>query len=386
MHSAPRVADVLRADFDRFLNTYGKQAPHVYKVVNNITSCRTPRMGAHVYACDHCGHEHIVYNSCRDRHCPSCQTRRQALWVKARTNELLPVPYFHVVFTVPHELNRFAARNKKAFYTILFKAASETLLELAKDKKWVHARIGIIAVLHTWTQTLQEHPHVHCIVPGGGIAENSTRWKHCRKDFLFPVEVVKKVFRGKFMAMFRSAVANKEIAFHGVLGRYKQNRPEYCALIHTLYTKKWNVHMKEPFAGPGAVLKYLGRYTHRIAISDRRLVSFTNNQVTFSYRKRTENNRVAQTTVDSVEFIRRFLSHVLPFGFTRIRYYGFLSCSVKNRNLDLCRRLLRMRLCDIPDIPVPDKRFTCSRCSKGTLLFVRRILYCAHAPPKARAA
>ena len=380
------IAEILKTGFGLFLQKYGKQSPDVYKVVNAITSCRTAKLGGHIYRCDHCDHEQLVYNSCRNRHCPTCQARNRAEWVEARTKELLPVQYFHVVFTVPHELNCFAIRNKKTFYNILFKSASETILELSRNKKWINAETGFTTVLHTWGQLMTEHPHLHCIVPGGGLVNGGKKWRHCRKDFLFPVQVMKKIFRGKFMDMFKKAVAKEEIKFHGTLVSFKRQSWTFKKLINTLYSKKWNIHTKEPFAGPQAVLKYLGNYTHRIAISDRRLVKLENNRVTFSYKKRSENNKKALCTIDIVEFIKRFLIHVLPHGFTRIRYYGIFSCRSKKKNLEICRDLLLNGIPVDIDITVPDGVFCCTVCGKGRLILDREIRHLFESPPHLNAA
>lgn len=333
------IADILRTGFNDYLKQYGKQPKEYYKVVNAITACKTAQLGGHILKCDDCGHEHISYNSCRNRHCPTCQGRNRAEWVEKRIEELLPVQYFHVVFTIPQELNPFAIRNKKVVYNILFKAASETISELAKDKKWINADIGFTTVLHTWGQQLMEHPHLHCIVPGGGLVKGKKKWKHCRDKFLFPIDVMKKLFRGKFMSFFKEALKKEDITLCGFLEKYK-NKAKLKELIDTMYSKTWCIYAKAPFAGPEAVIKYLGNYTHRIAISNRRIVKIENGKVTFTYKDRSDNNKQKFLTLVITEFIRRFLMHILPHRFTRIRYYGIFCCRTKNEKLKICRDLL----------------------------------------------
>ena len=374
-----QLADILRHGFSDYLAKYGPLPDEHYKVVNAITSCKTSALGGHVYRCDECGHEHIAYNSCRNRHCPSCQVKARIKWVEARMKELLPVPYFHVVFTIPQQLNPFALRNKKAMYSILFKAASETLKELASNPKWIHAETGFMSVLHTWGQTLIDHPHLHCIVPGGGLVKNGKKWKHCRKDFLFPFEVMRKLFRGKFMAFFKKAVLAGEIRLFGSLQHYS-DKGKYRRLIDKLYRIKWNVYAKRPFAGPEAVIKYLGGYTHRIAISNHRLEKMENGKVSFRYKDHTDNGKTKSMTLETTEFIRRFLMHVLPTAFTRIRYFGFMANRKRKEKLLLCRNLLTNRMDDntqdqgearewheiVCDLIGRDP-FLCPMCEKGRL-------------------
>jgi hypothetical protein len=278
------LADVFRVGFREYAAQHAPLPAQHYKVVNALLSCHTSLLGGHIYRCEECGHEKISYNSCRNRHCPSCQGTARAQWVDNRMKELLPVPYFHVVFTIPSELNPFALRNKKAFYNILFKAASETLLTLAEDPKYLGAAIGFFAILHTWGQNLLDHPHLHCVVPAGGLAADGSRWKKIPYGkFLFPVKVMSALFRGKFLDFFKAAVRDKEILFHGVLEKY-QDHGEFRALLDTLYNNPWVVYAKPPFAGPNAVLKYLGHYTHRIAIANSRLVDITDTHVSFKWK------------------------------------------------------------------------------------------------------
>lgn len=337
------LADVFRAGFAGYcLQAKALPLEH-YKVADAITRCHTASLGGHAYQCGHCGHEINTYNSCRNRHCPSCQAAARASWVENRIEELLPVPYFHVVFTVPAQLNQFALRNKQVFYNILFKAAAETLHTLAARAKYLDAAIGFIAVLHTWGQNLMDHPHLHCVVPAGGLSADRLQWKRTpNSEFLFPVAVVSRLFRGKFLDLFRKAVTDNEIFFHGVLQQYEVDSKAYRRLIDSLYKTGWVVYAKAPFAGPEAVLKYLGRYTHRIAISNSRLTELSEESVSFKWKDYADNDREKVMALSHGEFIRRFLLHVLPTGFVRIRYFGFLGQAVKKERLQLCRELLGM--------------------------------------------
>lgn len=267
---ALELADIFKIVFSYFCKITGPLPKEYYAIANAIMSCRTSQLGGHIYRCEKCGHEKISYNSCRNRHCPSCQAHARAQWVQRRLNEILPVPYFHVVFTIPSQLNPFALRNKEAFYNILFKAASQSLNELALDDKGLGAELGFITILHTWGQNLLDHPHLHCIVPGGGLDDD--RWITCRnKNFLFPVKVLSKLFRGKFLVFFKKAVNSQEILFHGNLKCYGENPKHFRSFVDQLYKTNWVVYAKPPFGGPEAVVKYLGRYTHRIAIANSRL-------------------------------------------------------------------------------------------------------------------
>ena len=344
------IADIFRAGYGDYEKHYGPQPLDVLKAVDAITRCRTEEMGGHRYQCDRCGSEMTLYNSCRNRNCPQCQGNARMVWVHDRLNELLPVGYFHVVFTVPQQLNPFALRNKKVFYRIMFRAVKETLLTLAGDRKRLGALVGFVAVLHTWGQTLVDHPHVHVIIPGGGLTAQG-KWKSCRKKFLFPVPVVRKMFRGKLMHYFLQAVRKGDIQMVGKLARYT-NRGVFRKLRAELYRKEWVVYIKEPFASPQAVVKYLGHYTHRIAISNHRIISFENGMVTFSWKDYADNYRRKTMTLTCVEFIRRFLMHVVPKGFMRIRHYGFLANRNRKTKLARCRSFFRKS----PPLKKTDKR------------------------------
>jgi hypothetical protein len=312
------------------------------KTMKAIESCRTSNLGGHVDVCDSCGHERISYNSCRNRHCPKCQGLAKEQWLLEQERDLLNTGYFHVVFTVPDSLNPLALQNQKVFYSILFKAASETLLELSRDPKYLGAEIGFISVLHTWGQNLMDHPHVHCIVPGGGLsfddAHARARWVPSRKKFFIPVKVLSRKFRGKFLAFLKEAYQDGELWFHGKIESLA-GKTKFQALIDALYQKEWIVYCKKPFKSPWHVLRYLGRYTHRVAISNQRIVSLDNERVSFQWRDYKDANKTKLMTLDSSEFIRRFLMHVLPSRFVKIRHYGILSNRNRSQKLRLCQKL-----------------------------------------------
>jgi len=337
--STLEIADIFRAGFESYVQTMGALPMDHYKTAHAIMACRTEELGGHVYKCDRCGHERTLHNSCGNRHCPKCQSLARAQWVQARIGELLPVPYFHAVFTLPAELNPFLLRNKTAGYALLFRCVRETLSELSADTKLLGARTGFILVLHSWGQNLMDHPHIHCIIPGGGLDGQAGVWKNSRNRFLFPVAVMSALFKGKFMHGFRQAVRNKSIGLHGLLGKY-EDPGEFQKLVNGVYGKRWVIYVKPPFAGPEAVVRYLGNYTHRIAISNYRILSFENNRVTFSWRDYADHNKKKKMTVSVHEFIRRFLLHVVPNGFMRIRHYGILGNRCKAKLLPLCRKLI----------------------------------------------
>jgi len=321
------LADIFR----RFQDELPALSPEQAKAVRDIINCRTESLGGHVQQCDHCGLLLNVFNSCLNRHCPKCQSLDQARWLEARQADLLPVEYFHVVFTMPHELHPLFRANPQACYRLLFAAVAETLLEVALNPQRLGARIGFIAVLHTWTQTLLYHPHIHCIVPGGGLSPAGDRWISCKPGYFLPREVLALVFRGKLLHKLERAVAK---------GKVKLSGGNPATLLRQAARKGWMVYAKEPFAGPEQVLRYLGRYTHKIAISNRRLVSLKDGQVTFRWRDRADKNKVKLMTLEAREFLRRFLLHVLPKGFMRIRHYGFLANPVHKQAVARCRELL----------------------------------------------
>jgi hypothetical protein len=304
-----------------------------------IESCRTAALGGHLYECDQCGAPQILYNSCRNRHCPKCQSLEKERWLEKRCEDLLPVPYFHLVFTLPCELNDLIWRNQRVLYDLLFHSASETLLEIAADPQHLGARIGFLAVLHTWNQQLTEHPHIHCIVPGGGLSVDRRRWIGSRPDFFLPVRVLSALFRGKFIHQLRSLHQAGELQFPGKIRDLASPRA-FRELLDGLFAKDWVVYCKPPFGGPQQVLEYLSRYTHRVAISNDRLVRMDNEQVVFRYRDRAHGDRLREMTLPGEEFVRRFLLHVLPDRFVRIRSYGLLSTRSRGRDLARCRHLL----------------------------------------------
>jgi len=295
-----------------------------------IVACRTAALGGHIERCDACGFTRQSYNSCRNRHCPKCQALAKARWLCAREAELLPVKYFHTVFTLPHELNALALGNKKIVFDILFRSVSETLLSFAAQK--LGGKLGLTSILHTWDQKLNTHIHLHCAIPAGALSFDGKTWNPSHPTFLFPVKALSPVFRGKFLDLLKSAHAKNRLAL--------ADAQTFQALLHSLYTKDWVVYSKEAFAGPKTVLDYFGRYTHRIAISNHRILDIQNGQVTFAYRDRKDDNKPKVMTLNAGEFIRRFLLHTVPASFVRIRHFGFLANRSKKKDLARCRLLL----------------------------------------------
>ncbi len=311
------------------------------RVMRAVEVCRTSALGGHAGKCGQCDYIHISYNSCRNRHCPKCQNTERAKWLEARKAELLPVEYFHVVFTIPEELARIAFHNREIVYGILFRAASETLLTIARDPNHLGAEIGFFAVLHTWGQNLQHHPHIHCVVPGGGLSPDYERWMSCKPGFFLPVRVLSRLFRRLFLEAVDEAFAEGKLQFHGELESLA-DRSAFAQYLAPLRGKEWVVYSKPPFGGPQQALEYLGRYTHRVAISNERLLAVRDGEVTFQwkdYRHKHKHNSRAMTLA-SDEFIRRFLIHTLPAGFQRIRHFGFLANRHRKEKLELCRKLL----------------------------------------------
>jgi len=336
--SRVEVADILRAHGDAYRARH-PVSPEQATVLRRLCDCRTAALGGHVDTCDACGTVQISYNSCRDRHCPKCQSTRQVEWVESRLERLLPVPYFHVVFTLPEQLQPLGLKNRRVLYDLLFRAASQTLLELAADPRRLGAQIGFTAVLHTWGQNLLFHPHLHCVVTGGGLSPDGQRWVAGREDYFLPVRVVGQLFRGKFLAGLKVAYAADQLMLTGSVESLR-DPAEFRKLLGTLYRQQWVVYAKPPFGGAEHVYRYLGRYTHRVAISNRRLISLAAGRVTFRYKDYADSARGKQMTLDAEEFIRRFLLHVLPKGFVRIRHYGLLAGRNVGTKLAECRRLL----------------------------------------------
>lgn len=378
------MADVFREHADEYLATYGGTAAQ-RRVLRAVENCRTAALGGHVEACDHCDHRRIAYNSCRNRHCPKCQGPACARWMQARAAELLPVPYFHLVFTLPAALSPLALQNPRILYDLLFQAASQTLREVAADPRFLGAETGFLVVLHTWGQNLLHHPHVHCVVPSGGISPSGTQWVCGRKDFFLPVRVLSRVFRGKFIAGLKRAFAGGQLQFHGTLAELAQPL-NFERLLDQVVRHDWVVFAKRPFGGPRQVLKYLARYTHRVAISNRRLVSFRDGQVSFRWRDYAHGGRSGRMTLSAVEFIRRFLLHVLPTGLMKIRHYGFMANRFRMEKHAQCRRLLQLpdatatersppTFPDAASPPLTDacvKR--CPRCGQGRLRLVEKLV------------
>jgi hypothetical protein len=334
------VADLIRAAGHAFIerNRHWLSWKHV-QVLRAIRRCRTAALGGHLDQCSRCGHRAISYNSCRNRHCPKCQSSARDRWLQARRRELLPTRYVHVVFTLPGELAPLALQNKKVVYDLLFQSSAETLLEVARDPSHLGAEIGFFSVLHTWNQKLGLHPHVHCVVPAGGLSVNDARWIKTRYAFFLPVKVLSRVFRGKFVAALKRAFRDGRLGFHGELTLLAQPKT-FASWLRKLFRKDWVVYSKRPLGGPERVLHYLGRYTHRVAISNHRLVSLTDGNVTFRWRDSAHNNEQKLLTLSLDEFLRRFLLHVLPKGFVRIRHFGFLAHRRRAVSLPLCFRLL----------------------------------------------
>jgi hypothetical protein len=352
---ALELAEVVRRHGHRLGNVSGEQQ----RILRAIGSCRTAALGGHVQTCDHCHQQRIAYNSCRNRHCPRCQGSACARWMEDRAGELLPVEYFHVVFTLPDTFNALALANKRVVYGVLFDAAARTLLEVAANPRHLGARIGFLAILHTWGQNLSLHPHLHCVIPGGGIAPDG-KWIGCRAGFFLPVRILSRVFRGKFIDLLKRArTAGKLI---GV-----EEDHEFDRLLDASVKNDWVVYAKPPFGGPAQVLKYLARYTHRIAISDRRLVSVDDQCVTFRFKDYAHGNRPRTVTLDGREFLRRFLLHAVPRGFMRIRHFGLLANRVRTGNLAICRRLLPAPAPIAPLVTIVE-RPSCPACGRGRLI------------------
>jgi hypothetical protein len=332
------VADILREHIGDYQRKHPLQPPQ-YKIVYDLLNCRTPFLGAHLEQCDHCGAERITYNSCRNRHCPKCQNIPRERWLRARKAEILPVIYFHTVFTLPHDLNPIIVCNKKIMLDILFKSVAETLLAFGHNpKNGLGGTLGFIALLHTWDQLLNLHFHLHCLIAGGAITEDGKRWKSCENGYLFNEEALGVVFRAKFIDYMTTAYHNGSLTFPGIIAPYE--KPEkFQKLKNDLYSNKWVVSVREPITQPQYVLEYLGRYTHRVAISNHRIVALKEGMVTFTYKNR-ETNQIRQMSIEAVEFIRRFLLHLLPKGLVRIRHFGFLSNRNKTRHLAKIRHLL----------------------------------------------
>jgi Putative transposase/Transposase zinc-binding domain len=368
------VADIIRAAGNSFIerNRNHLSWPQL-KVLKAIRDCRTAALGGHLDRCSRCGHQAISYNSCRNRHCPKCQTNAREQWLAKRSEDLLPVPYFHLVFTLPHELSALALQNKKALYGLLFRASAETLVEVAADPKHLGAEIGFLSVLHTWGQNLQHHPHIHCVIPAGGLAPDGSRWiRSPAAGFFLPVRVLSAVFRGKFTDGLKRLFRRNKIEFHGSLRNLAQPKL-FRSFLRQLWRKDWVVYAKKPFRSPGYVLQYLARYTHRVAISNHRLISFEGGQVTFRWKDYAHAHKKRKMTLAADEFLRRFLMHILPRGFTRIRHFGLLANRRRGELVPLCRRLLADVAASAPErLPSHSQTWPCPKCS-GPMMLVQKL-------------
>jgi len=353
------------------------------KVMHNISVCRTAHLGGHIEQCDQCDFERIAYNSCRDRHCPKCQTMVKEKWLNDRKADLLPCNYFHMVFTLPHKLNPIILTNKKVMLNNLFAAVNQTLQVFAKDPQWrLEGQVGFIGVLHTWSQKLTDHFHLHCLVAGGALSFDKKRWIPSKNSFLFKAASMAKEFKKRYLRFFEKAYLNDELIFPGKTAPYKFMK-RFTSLLDSLFKVKWIVYAKRPFAGPEQVLEYLGRYTHRVAISNNRIKSIDNNKISFDYKDRSDNDAIKTMTISSHEFIRRFLLHVLPENFMKIRYFGFLSHRNKKQAINLIRKFIGS------DMPLQEKtketvlemmlRLTgqdiscCPMCKKGKMTIIKEL-------------
>jgi hypothetical protein len=332
------VADILRAHGDPYRHGH-PLSPQQAKVLRHLRQCRTAALGGHVDACVGCGYTRLSYNSCRDRHCPKCQGQQRAAWLETRLERLLPVAYFHVVFTLPDALYPLMLRQQTLLYTLLFQAASQTLLQLAADPKWLGAQIGVTAILHTWGQNLLFHPHLHCVVTGGGLTTDGQQWRATRRDYFLPVRVLGRLFRGKFLAGLKALYDAGQLRLEGS-GATLAETTAFRRWLTPLYKQNWVVYAKAPFGGAEQVFRYLGRYSHRVAIANSRLVSLSNGQVTFQWKDYAAEHQTKLMCLDAEEFIRRFLLHVLPARFVRIRHYGLLAGRNVPTKLARCRQLL----------------------------------------------
>ncbi len=365
-----------------------KLPPNILKALYSIKDCRTAALGGHVYECDECGEKKISYNSCRNRHCPKCQAYAKEMWIYERSKSLLPTHYFHIVFTIPEQLNSLILFNQKEMYSILFTAVSETLLELSKDKKYLNANIGFTTILHTWGQNLMYHPHIHCIVPGGGLSTDSSKWINSKKKFFIPVKVLSRKFRGKYLFYLNELYKKDKLKFPKSISElsFKELFNEFK---DSLYKKEWIVYSKAPFSSAEYVLKYLGRYTHRVAISDNRIIKVDKEQIIFKWRDYKNNNKEKIMSLSPREFIRRFSMHVLPNRFVKIRHYGILGNRNKKLKFKRCIEIFRIKPKDFENLSSAELFFKltginigkCSKCENGNLIKIEKIMPRSASPP-----
>lgn len=367
------VADILQLYLPEYLKNH-KLSPEQLKAVNDIKNCRTSVLGYHKLKCCECDYESIEYNSCRNRHCPKCQGTKRLQWVEERLAELLPVCYYHSVFTMPHTLNVIALYNKKIIYDIFLQSCGITLKDFAKDTKYLGAKIGFVGILHTWGQQLWSHIHAHFIIPGGGISEDGKSWKHLpyNNKFLFPVKAMSRRMRNIFSLKLQSAYDNGELFFPDDLSHLKDPK-NFERFLNNIAWDKWINYVKKPFSSPEKVVKYIGRYTHRVAISNHRIVDIKNGNVTFKYKEYKDGNVTPKImTMKAEEFIRRFLLHILPKGFKKIRYFGFMCNGLRSKCIQLAKELLNVIVTETDESisafhSILEKLFTCPNCNSGTL-------------------
>ena len=376
------LADIFRLYADDYRRSHAVSYEQL-KVMHHIEICRTAALGGHVEQCDQCAFEQIAYNSCRNRHCPKCQTLTKEQWLNDRKAELLPCGYFHLIFTLPHDLNAIILSNKKTTLNILFAAVNQTLQAFAKDPQWrLEGRLGFISILHTWSQTLIDHFHLHCLIPAGALSFTKDKWIPASDDYLFKITSLAKAFRKRYLKLLLNAYLKDELIFTQKTAALK-SRQAFQQLINSVSKKRWIAYAKRPFAGPQQVLEYLGRYTHRVAISNNRIICIDNGSVTFTYRDRQNDDEIREMTLDADEFIRRFLLHVLPKGFFKIRYFGFLAHTNKKKDIALIRKLIDA------DATLPEKinetisemmlRLTgidiscCPKCKEGKMIRIKKL-------------
>ncbi len=373
-HNRTEIGQIFR-DYGPLYRT--KNRGHIplqhLKVMNAIELCRTPDLGCNVYKCEHCDELHFVYESCGNRHCPRCQSLKAIRWISEKKKDLLPVQYFHLVFTIPAQLNPIAIRNQKTVYTILFDSVSQTLQELSKDKKHIGADIGFFSILHTWGQNLMDHPHIHCVATGGGLNSDKSEWISTRKNFFIPVRIISKRFRSIFLQKLKDAQRSDELKYPGKIN-YLSNRICFQKLVDDLFEREWVVFSKRPFRRPETVLEYLSRYTYKVAISNSRILKVENGYVYFKYKDYSDNQKKKIMKLDVFEFIRRFLLHVLPERFMKIRYYGLLANVCRKNNISTCRKLLKPKDDNSEnneELLFQKNDFSCPSCNTGKLILFR---------------
>ena len=385
------VADIFRQHGPEYIESH-KLPRNQLRAMRAVEICRTKELGGHVDECDSCGHLEISYNSCRNRHCPKCQTWKKEKWIRDRAADLLPIQYFHVVFTIPSELNPLVQRNQKVMYNLLFRSVSETLIELGNDPKRLGARIGFISILHTWGQNLMDHPHIHCVVTGGGLSPEEDKWISCRKGFFIPVRVMSELFKGKVLDYMKEAYKADKLVFPGIIG-HLENPHTFESFRRQFYHKKWVVYSKPPFNGAEGVLQYLGRYTHRIAISNERILKLEGGTVSFRWRDYADGDKNKIMALAASEFIRRFLLHVLPDRFVKIRHFGLLANKRRKYNIPLCRLLLDIGESEMKARPQETWQewllrvmgidvSVCPVCKKGRMITVETLYPSCNGPPQ----